>query len=63
MAEAASEITRAHPGGRVLIFAHGLALATLICRARAIPLEKVYSHIQENAAVEVIRWEITPNLC
>jgi broad specificity phosphatase PhoE len=57
MAEAASEITRAHPGGRVLIFAHGLALATLICQARAIPLEKVYSHIQENAAVEVIRWE------
>ncbi len=56
MAEAANEIVRAHPGGRVLIFAHGLALATLLCRARSLPLENVFRHIQENAAVEVIHF-------
>lgn len=56
MAEAAADIARAHPGGRVLIFAHGLALATLLCQARGLPLENVYRHIQENAEVAVIQF-------
>jgi len=56
MAEAAADIARIHPGGRVLIFAHGLALATLLCRAQGIPLENVFRHIQENAEVAVIHF-------
>jgi broad specificity phosphatase PhoE len=58
MAEAAGEIANTHPGGRVLIFAHGLALSTLICQARGIPLEKVYDHIPENTEMEVVRWMV-----
>lgn len=59
VADAACEITRSHPGGRVLVFAHGLALSTLICQARGIPLEKVYDHIPDNAEVVVIQWKRT----
>ncbi len=38
----------------VLVVAHGLAIATILCLARGYPMETVYSHIQENATAEVI---------
>jgi broad specificity phosphatase PhoE len=56
LAQAADAICRAHPGGRVLVVSHGLALATLICQARGIPLGQVYEHIPDNAAPAVIAW-------
>jgi broad specificity phosphatase PhoE len=40
----------------VLVVAHGLAIATILCQARGYPMETVYSHIQENATAEVIEW-------
>jgi broad specificity phosphatase PhoE len=43
-----------HP---VLVVAHGLAIATMLCQARGYPMETVYSRIQENATAEVIQWE------
>ena len=53
---AADDIARAHPVGPVLIIAHGLVLATLICRARQLPLLQVYGVIPDNAQPEVIEW-------
>ncbi len=57
MTEAADEIAALHPNGRVLIVSHGLALATLVCTARQIPLAEVYSHILNNAEPEIIPWK------
>jgi broad specificity phosphatase PhoE len=56
MIQAADEIAARHPNGRVLVVSHGLALATLVCTARNIPLANVYSHILNNAEPEIITW-------
>lgn len=56
MAACASEIAARHPGARVLVFSHGLALATLYCRVKSIPLEEVYQHIPHNGGALVIDW-------
>ncbi len=56
MAEAADDIARCYPVGTVLVVGHGLALATLYCQAKKIPLAQVYSHIPENTQATVIRW-------
>jgi len=53
---AADGIAAAHPGGKVLVVTHGLALATLVCQARAIPLQQVYQQIPDNIMVAVINW-------
>ena len=57
MAAAADDIARAYPAGRVLVAGHGLALATLICQARGIPLEQVYTFIPENTQAAIIEWK------
>jgi broad specificity phosphatase PhoE len=56
MARAADAIAQAHPGQRVLVVSHGLALATLVCQARQIPLSEVYAHIPDNAHAAIINW-------
>jgi alpha-ribazole phosphatase len=56
VAQAADAIALAHPGQRILIVSHGLALATLICQSQGIPLAEVYSHIPDNAHPAVIQW-------
>jgi broad specificity phosphatase PhoE len=58
---AADDYARAHPGGKVLVVSHGLALATLIARARGAPLEQVYTLIPENAAPVQIEWAAPEN--
>ena len=50
------EIARPSLDGPVLVVAHGLAIATILCQARGYPMETVYSHIQENATAEIIEW-------
>jgi broad specificity phosphatase PhoE len=52
-----ASISHTHP---VLVVAHGLAIATMVCQARGYPMETVYSHIQENATAEIIEWQ-SPN--
>lgn len=56
MAAAADEIANAHPHQSVLVFSHGLALATLVCQARGISLKAVYDHIPNNGHAEVVEW-------
>jgi len=41
------------------VVAHGLALATLLCRAQAHPLDQAYDLIPDNAAPMVVAWEAT----
>jgi broad specificity phosphatase PhoE len=53
---AADDIARAHPAGPVLVVSHGLALATLICRAQSLGLETVYDQVPDNAHATVIEW-------
>jgi alpha-ribazole phosphatase len=56
---AADEIARAHPVGPVLIVSHGLALATLLCRVRGVPLQQARDLILDNAKPEMIKWRVT----
>jgi alpha-ribazole phosphatase len=56
LAAAADDIARMHPGERVLVVSHGMALATLIARARGISLERAYTLIPENASPVVVEW-------
>jgi broad specificity phosphatase PhoE len=53
---AAGDIARTHPAGPVLVVSHGLALATLLCRARGLPLTEARLLIPDNARAEVIDW-------
>ena len=55
---AADAITRQHPGGAVLVVSHGLLLATLICRARGLPLRDAHSLIPANARPDIIDWSV-----
>jgi alpha-ribazole phosphatase/probable phosphoglycerate mutase len=50
------EIAEKHPGESVLIIAHGLSLAVIICHAEGIPLKDVYEHIPENAKPYRVDW-------
>ncbi len=54
--QAADDIARAHPQGSVLLVAHGITLAVLICQSQRIPLSEVYHNIPENADPVVIVW-------
>ncbi len=50
------EISCKHHDAPVLVVAHGLAIATIVCQARGYLMDTVYSHIQENATAQVIEW-------
>lgn len=52
----ANDIGRAHPTDGVLIISHGLALATLLCRARGLPLQQARQLIPDNALPEIVEW-------
>lgn len=54
--KAVSEIAKQHEGGSVLIVAHGVSLAVIICHAENHPLENVYEHIPANAHPFLVQW-------
>lgn len=58
MRTAADEIAARHPGGRILVVSHGLAVSTLYCQANQISLTEVYHHIPDNAVPLHIVWGI-----
>lgn len=47
--KAINEIANIHPGESVLIVAHGISLAVIICNYEGFPMEDVYQHIPDNA--------------
>jgi broad specificity phosphatase PhoE len=53
---ALDDIARLHPDGPVLIVSHGLALATIICKVRGIPIGQAYGHIPDNAQPTWVEW-------
>lgn len=52
---AVKDIAASHPGQRVLVVSHGLALATLRVQALGLPLNCVYQHILPNTTPMVIK--------
>jgi alpha-ribazole phosphatase len=52
-----NDITRLYPIGQVLITSHGLALATVICKVRNIPIGQAYTMIPDNAEPIWVDWE------
>jgi 2,3-bisphosphoglycerate-dependent phosphoglycerate mutase len=53
---AVDELAARHAPGPVLIVSHGLVLATLLCRARGIPLTEAFQNIPPNAVLTIIEW-------
>lgn len=56
VAQVADDIVRSYPVGPVIVVSHGLALATLICQAKRLPLSMAYSIIPNNVKPAVIEW-------
>ena len=54
---AVRNIAHLYPTRSVLIVSHGLALATIICRGRGIPVGKAYDQIPENAVPIWVDWK------
>lgn len=54
---AANDIARAYPGQNVLVISHGLTIATLIAKARGLPLTQVFDFAPPNIEPVVIEWE------
>jgi len=54
---AVSDIVKRHPNESVLIVAHGVSLAIILCHALGIPLEQVYEYIPENAKPYCVEWK------
>lgn len=54
---ALDEIARGCPEGSILIVAHGLSLATVLCRARNAPIQQVYQLIPDNTTPVWVTWE------
>jgi broad specificity phosphatase PhoE len=61
VAAAVDDISRRHPNEKILIVAHGLAVATLICQSKGIPLTDAYEQIPKNAREIIITWEAGQN--
>lgn len=56
---ALDEIADRYPAGRVLIVSHGLALATILCQVRGVPVRLAYQQIPENAEPIWITWPMS----
>jgi broad specificity phosphatase PhoE len=54
---ALNDIAHTDPAGPVLIVSHGLALATVVCKDRNIPIGQAYTVIPENAKPLWVDWE------
>lgn len=52
----ADEISALYPLGKVLVVTHGMALATLVCRASGLPLTEAHIMVPENAKAVEIKW-------
>ena len=55
--DAADAIATLYPMGNVIIVSHGFALATILCKARGLPLERAFDLIPDNACIEIVAWD------
>ncbi|NMB89499.1 MAG: histidine phosphatase family protein [Chloroflexi bacterium] len=56
VSQAVDDIARAYPAGKILIFSHGLAIATQICRFDGKPYEMAHDLIPANATPVVFEY-------
>jgi broad specificity phosphatase PhoE len=54
---ALNDIALHHPSGSILIVSHGLALATVLCKVRDIPIGQAYTMIPDNAVPIWVNWK------
>mgnify|MGYP000938566794 CR=1 FL=1 len=50
------QLAEKHDQEQIIVVSHGLAIATVLCKVRGIPLEMSILNIPKNTAVEVINW-------
>ena len=53
---AVNDIAAKYQNESMLIVAHGVPLAVIICHAQGIPMDKIYEHIPENAKPYYVVW-------
>ncbi len=53
---AVNEIASKHRNESILIVAHGISLAVIICHSEGFPMEDVYQHIPDNAQPYPVQW-------
>ena len=56
VASALDDIVMKHCGEPVLIVAHGISLAAILCLARDIPLDQIYEQVPGNASFLHVEW-------
>lgn len=54
---AVDDLVARHPDGAVILVSHGLALATVLCRAQGLPLETARDVIPDNAQPRCVIWD------
>jgi broad specificity phosphatase PhoE len=50
------QLVEIHNQETIIVVSHGLAIATVLCKVRNLPLEMAIKNIPENASFEVIQW-------
>ena len=50
------QLAEIHNQETIIVVSHGLAIATVLCKVRNLPLEMAIKNIPENTGVEVISW-------
>lgn len=45
-----------HDEQTIIVVSHGLAIATVLCKDRKLPLEMAIRNIPENTGIEVVKW-------
>ena len=55
----ANDVSALYPLGKVLVVTHGMALATLFCRANGLSLTEAHKMVPENATPVEISWEVS----
>ena len=53
-----NHLTEIHDQETIIVVSHGLAIATVLCKVRNLPLELAVKNIPENTGIEIIKWTI-----
>ena len=58
--QAVESFTRRHPRGSIIVVAHGVVIASLLCAAHGVPLCDFRTQSVRNAEVTAVLWPPTP---
>ena len=50
------QLAEKHDQEQIIVVSHGLAISTVLCKVKNLPLELAIRNIPENTGVEVIKW-------